>query len=89
MSDFEYAFYTAVASNDSARELMQQDKLRELAIELCERAKANACIDWAINESVKAKLKIVVIENPKAFCPCIRSTETGNRNSAQTGGDAG
>ncbi|MCZ2131526.1 MAG: type I restriction endonuclease subunit R, partial [Bacteroidia bacterium] len=30
LSDFEYAFYTAVANNDSARELMQQDKLREL-----------------------------------------------------------
>jgi type I restriction enzyme, R subunit len=27
MSDYEYAFYTAVANNDSARELMQQDKL--------------------------------------------------------------
>jgi type I restriction enzyme R subunit len=27
LSDFEYAFYTAVASNDSARELMQKDKL--------------------------------------------------------------
>ncbi len=29
--------YTAVASNDSARELMQKDKLRELAVVLFER----------------------------------------------------
>jgi type I restriction enzyme M protein len=29
---FEYAFYTAVAENESARELMQKDKLRELAV---------------------------------------------------------
>ncbi len=60
MSDFEYAFYTAVANNDSARELMQQDKLRELAIVLFERVKANASIDWTIKESVKAKLKVIV-----------------------------
>ncbi|MDT8318706.1 MAG: DUF3387 domain-containing protein, partial [bacterium] len=60
MSDFEYAFYTAVANNESARELMQQDKLRELAIVLFEKVKANASVDWTIKESVKAKLKIIV-----------------------------
>ena len=32
LSDFEYAFYTAVANNESARELMQVDKLRELVV---------------------------------------------------------
>lgn len=60
MSDFEYAFYTAVANNKSARELMQQDKLRELAVVLFEKIKANASIDWTIKESVKAKLKVIV-----------------------------
>jgi len=60
LSDFEYAFYTAVANNESARELMQQDKLRELAIVLFEKVKANASIDWTIKESVKAKLKVIV-----------------------------
>ena len=60
LSDFEYAFYTAVASNDSARELMQKDKLRELAVVLAEKIKQNASIDWAIKESVQAKLRIIV-----------------------------
>lgn len=60
LSDFEYAFYTAVANNDSARELMQKDKLRELAIVLTETIKQNASIDWTIKESVKAKLKVAV-----------------------------
>ncbi|MEJ2637404.1 MAG: type I restriction endonuclease subunit R, partial [Calditrichia bacterium] len=60
LSDFEYAFYTAVANNKSARELMQKDKLRELAIVLYERVKQNASIDWTIKESVKAKLKVIV-----------------------------
>jgi len=60
LSDFEYAFYTAIANNDSARELMEKDKLRELAIVLFEKVKANASIDWTIKESVKAKLKVIV-----------------------------
>ncbi len=60
LTDFEYAFYTAVASNDSAKELMQQDKLRELAVVLAETIKQNASIDWTLKESVKAKLKVAV-----------------------------
>lgn len=60
LSDFEYAFYTAVANNDSARELMQQDKLRELAIVLTQKVRENASIDWTIKESVKSKLKVIV-----------------------------
>lgn len=60
LSDFEYAFYTAVANNNSARELMQQDKLRELAVVLTETIRQNATIDWTIKESVKAKLKVAV-----------------------------
>jgi len=67
LSDYEYAFYTAVANNDSARELMQQDKLRELAIVLFERVKANASIDWTIKESVKAKLKVIVKRTLRHF----------------------
>lgn len=60
LSDFEYAFYTAVADNDSAKDLMEKDKLRELAIILTERVKANASIDWTIKESVRAKLKVII-----------------------------
>jgi len=60
LTDFEYAFYSAVASNDSAKELMQQDKLRELAIVLTQRVRENASIDWTIKESVRAKLKVIV-----------------------------
>lgn len=60
LTDFEYAFYTAVANNDSALELMQKDKLRELAVVLSETVKQNATIDWTIKESVKAKLKVAI-----------------------------
>jgi type I restriction enzyme R subunit len=60
LSDFEYAFYTAIADNESAREVMGKEKLRELAVVLFEKVKANASIDWTIMESVKAKLKVIV-----------------------------
>ena len=60
MSDFEYAFYTAIANNESARQLMAKAKLQELAVVLFEKVRENASIDWTIKESVKAKLKVIV-----------------------------
>jgi len=60
LSDFEYAFYTAVADNKSAREVMQKDMLRELAVVLTDRVRENAAIDWTIKESVRAKLKVII-----------------------------
>ena len=60
LSEYEYAFYTAVANNDSAIELIQQDRLRELAVELTNTIQQNASIDWNIKESVRAKLKVAV-----------------------------
>jgi type I restriction enzyme R subunit len=60
LSTQEYAFYTAVANNDSAKELMEKEKLRELAIVLFEKVRENASIDWTIKESVRAKLKVII-----------------------------
>lgn len=60
LSKFEYAFYSAVANNDSAKEFMQQDKLRELAVILTDRVQKNTSIDWTIKESVRAKLRVIV-----------------------------
>ena len=67
LSDFEYAFYTAVADNNSARELMQHDKLRELAVILTQRVRENTSIDWTIKESVKAKLKVIIKRTLRQF----------------------
>ncbi|CEJ72080.1 hypothetical protein BN1195_04437 [Chryseobacterium oranimense G311] len=60
LTNYEYAFYTAVAENESARELIKKDKLRELAVALTETIKQNTTIDWSIKESVRAKLKVSV-----------------------------
>jgi type I restriction enzyme R subunit len=60
LTDYEYAFYTAVADNQSARELMGKEKLKELAIVLYDQVKKNTSIDWTIRESARAKLKVIV-----------------------------
>lgn len=67
LTDFEYAFYTAVANNESAKELMQHDQLRELAVILTKRVRENASIDWTIKESVRAKLKVIVKRTLRQF----------------------
>jgi len=60
MSEYELAFYDALANNESAREVMGDDKLRKLAIVLVDRIKNNASIDWSIKESVRARMKVLV-----------------------------
>ena len=60
LTEYEYAFYTAIADNQSAREVMGKETLRELAVVLYEKVKKNASIDWTMKESVRAKLKVIV-----------------------------
>lgn len=60
LAPYEVAFYDALAQNQSAREVMGQDKLRELAIALVARVRKNASIDWNLKESVRARMKVMV-----------------------------
>lgn len=60
LSEYELAFYDAVANNKSARELMEDETLRQLAVFLVETVKKNATIDWTIKVSARAKLKVMV-----------------------------
>lgn len=60
LSDYELAFYDAISNNQSAKEVLGDKILRELAIYLVETVKNNASIDWTLKESVKAKLKVMV-----------------------------
>jgi len=60
LSDDELAFYDALANNQSARDVLGDEILRDLARVLVQRVKANTSIDWTIKENVRAKLKVVV-----------------------------
>ena len=60
LSEEEIAFYDALVDDDSAKNVLGDDILREIAQELVEKVKKNTSIDWTIRESVKAKLRILV-----------------------------
>lgn len=60
LSKEELAFYDALAENDSAVQVLGDDKLKIIAIEVAEKVKANATIDWTIRESARAKLMVMV-----------------------------
>ncbi len=60
LSEFEFAFYSAVAANDSAKELMGKDKLRELAVVLTNQIRNSVTVDWWNREDTKAKIRVMV-----------------------------
>jgi type I restriction enzyme R subunit len=60
LSKEELAFYDALSENDSAVQVLGDDKLKIIAIEVAEKVKANATIDWTIRESARAKLMVMV-----------------------------
>lgn len=60
LSEDEIAFYDALSNNKSARDVLGDDTLRELARILVEKVKSNTSIDWTIKESVQAKLRAIV-----------------------------
>lgn len=60
LEPYELAFYDALAQNQSARDVMGQDQLRELAIVLVARVRKNASIDWNLKESVRSRMKVMV-----------------------------
>nr|WP_252152124.1 type I restriction enzyme endonuclease domain-containing protein [Acinetobacter venetianus] len=69
LTEYEYAFYSAVAENDSARELMQKDILRELAVVLTESIRQNVTLDWTIKEAARAKFRVIVKRLLKKWIP--------------------
>lgn len=56
LTDFEYAFYTTVLIIKVQCELIQKEKLRELAVKLTATLRQNVSIDWTIKENLKPKL---------------------------------
>ena len=60
LSKDELAFYDAVSSNASAKDLLGDETLLKLARVLVERVKEKASIDWTVKESVRKKLKVIV-----------------------------
>ena len=60
LTEEETAFYDALANNESAKNVLGDKVLRQIAQDLVNQVKKNASIDWTIRESVRAKLRILV-----------------------------
>jgi type I restriction enzyme R subunit len=60
LSEEEKAFYDALAANESAREVMGDEKLSVIAREVLNIVRNNVTIDWTVRESVRANLRRLV-----------------------------
>ena len=60
LSDDELAFYDALALNESAVDVMGDDKLRVIAHVLLERLRSNASVDWQHREPARARMRVLV-----------------------------
>ena len=56
----ELAFYDALAENESARDSMDDEILKQIARDLTVKIRNNISIDWSIRESVQAKMRMIV-----------------------------
>ncbi|MBI0444768.1 type I restriction endonuclease subunit R [Deinococcus sp. DB0503] len=60
LTDEEIAFYDALAENESAVQVMGDEKLRVIAHELLMSLRENVSVDWAHRESARARLRVLV-----------------------------
>ncbi|MDR0771274.1 MAG: type I restriction endonuclease subunit R [Burkholderiales bacterium] len=60
LSDEEIAFYDALAENESAVQVMGDDKLKVIAHELLVSLKGNVSVDWAHRDSARARMRVLV-----------------------------
>jgi type I restriction enzyme R subunit len=60
LSDEEIAFYDALAENESAVQVMGDDKLKVIAHELLMSLRQNVTVDWAHRESARARIRVLV-----------------------------
>ena len=60
LSEDEIAFYDALAENESAIQMMGDDKLKLIAHELLMSLRENVSVDWAHRESARARMRVMV-----------------------------
>lgn len=60
LSEDELAFYDALETNNSAVKVLGDDQLRAIAREIADRVRKNATIDFAIKETARARIMVIV-----------------------------
>ncbi|MDW2886433.1 type I restriction endonuclease subunit R [Exiguobacterium artemiae] len=56
----EIAFYDALASHETAEQVLGDDTLKIIAHELTKSIKENMSIDWNLRDSARAKMRVIV-----------------------------
>ena len=60
LTEEELAFYDALANNESAVEVMGDKQLAFIAHELLKLIRKNVTIDWAVKQSARARIRVLV-----------------------------
>ena len=60
LSEDEAAFYDALASNESAVEVLGDKTLKKIAQELVDRVRKSVTVDWSRRENARAQLRVLV-----------------------------
>lgn len=60
LTEDELRFYDALANNEASVRLLGDETLKKIAHELTENLRQNVSVDWAVRESVRAKLRLMV-----------------------------
>lgn len=78
LNDDEVAFYDALATNDSAVQVMGDAQLKVIAAELVSQVRKSVTIDWTLRESARAQIKVRVkrILNKYGYPPDLQAQAT-------------
>jgi type I restriction enzyme R subunit len=60
LTEDEAAFYDALADNESAKQVMEDKDLCEIARELTKTIRESVTIDWTVREPVRAQIRVKV-----------------------------
>ena len=56
----EMAFYDALATNEAAVRGLGDETLKKIAVELVQSLRKSVTVDWAVRETVRARLRVMV-----------------------------
>jgi len=60
LTDDEVAFYDALETNEASVRELGDETLKKIAVELTNNLRRNTTIDWAVRETVRARLRLMV-----------------------------
>lgn len=80
LEEDEIAFYDALLANGTAKEVMQDQQLRELARLLVEKVRTSAGVDWTLRANAQARLRVEVkkLLNKYGYPPDEQAIATDN-----------